>query len=712
MYKLLRIIIEKAFLFKGIMQRIFFLLVISVVTASVAFSNSQQKELLPIEPEANQTILFREIVTELASTHYATVEINNELSEDYLNNYIDRLDSSKRFFMASDIKEFQKWRHKLDDLAKRGDISAGFYIYNRLRDRATTRLQASIDLLKSKQFKFDFERDEFIALDADQRQWFSNPEQADDFWRKAMKDSIIRLILSGKEQDEARELLIKRYKSLYNQYAQRNSKDVFEQYVNAFASLYDPHSSYYTPRSSENFQINMSLSLEGIGAQLTTEDEYTEVVDVITGGPADIQGILKPKDKIVGVGQGDEDIIDVIGWRIDDVVDLIRGEKGSVVRLEIISGSSSSKIISIVRDTVKLEEKSAQSEIINIQNQGREFKIGVIEIPTFYMDFEAYRKRDPDYRSTSRDVRRLLQELKEQSVDGIVLDLRNNGGGSLYEATALTDLFIDYGPVVQIRDADQKIHRNQRAKRPAYYDGPIIVMINRLSASASEIFAGAMQDYSRALIVGSQSYGKGTVQTMSELSSGLLKYTVSKFYRVSGDSTQHRGIIPDISLPAIFDAEEIGESHLETALPWDQIHSVPYQQFTALNKLIPPLTEAHKQRAYKEHNFVSLAEQVKLNNQWNKQDRLSLNLEDRRSRDDQLNQSLLAIENTRRKAAKKEPYKDMEAWETAKDAEDELDKEDKPIKPTAESDPYLNEAGFILSDQIIFLSLEKLTAQQ
>jgi carboxyl-terminal processing protease len=694
------------------MQRIIYLLVISVVTATVAFSNSEPKEILPIEAEAKQTKLFREILNELASTHYATLEIDNALSEDYLRNYIDRLDSSKRFFLASDIAEFQQWRHKLDDLAKRGDITAGFYIYNRLRDRATTRLQDSIDLLKSKQFKFDFKLDESIVIDADQRPWFSNSEQADDFWRKAMKDSIIRLILSGKEQQEARDLLVKRYKALYNQYAQRNSKDVFQQYVNAFASLYDPHSSYFTPRSSENFQINMSLSLEGIGAQLTTEDEFTEVVDVITGGPADVQGILKPKDKIVGVGQGDEDIVDVIGLRIDDVVDLIRGEKGSVVRLEIISGASSNKVISIVRDTVKLEEKSAQSEIINIQNQGRDFKIGVIEIPTFYMDFEAYRKRDPDYRSTSRDVRKLLQELKEQSVDGVVLDLRNNGGGSLYEATALTDLFIDYGPVVQIRDADQKIHRNQRAKRPAYYDGPIIVLINRLSASASEIFAGAMQDYGRALIVGSQSYGKGTVQTMSELSSGLLKYTVSKFYRVSGDSTQHRGILPDIALPAIFDAEEIGESHLETALPWDQIHSVPHQQFTTLNELVRPLTVTHKQRAYKEHNFVSLAEQLALNKQWDNQDRLTVNLEDRRTRDDKLNQSLLAIENTRRKAVKKEPYKDMQAWESAKEAEDELKKDEQPNKPIAESDPYLNETGFILSDQIIFLSLDKLTAQQ
>ena len=351
----------------------------------------------------------------------------------------------------------------------------------------------------------------------------------------------------------------------------------------------------------------MSLSLEGIGAQLTTEDEFTEVVDVISGGPADIQGILKPKDKIIGVGQGDNDIVDVIGWRIDDVVDLIRGEKGSTVRLQIDSGGSSDKIISIVRDTVKLEEKSAQSSIINITNKSKNYKLGVIEIPTFYMDFEAYRKRDPNYKSTSRDVRKLLKDLKAQSVDGVVLDLRNNGGGSLYEATALTDLFIDYGPVVQIRDANKKIYRNQRATSKAYYNGPMVVLINRLSASASEIFAGAIQDYGRGLIVGSQSYGKGTVQTMSELSNGLLKLTVSKFYRVTGGSTQHRGIIPDIAYPSAFNADEIGESHLDSALPWDQIHSVPHQYSNKISDLIEPLQAAHKQRAYSDVNFSSMA---------------------------------------------------------------------------------------------------------
>jgi carboxyl-terminal processing protease len=672
-------------------------LTILVSTLFVTLVSSNTEELVVLAPESHHPKLFREILTELATTHYSTQIIDDQLSKKLLDIYIDRLDSPKRFFLVADIEEFQQWQYKLDDLAKRGDVSAAFFIFNRLRERAIDQLTRNIVFLESNKKQFDFTLNETILIDSKQRSWFADTAMADDFWRKAMKDSMIRLLISGKDPEEANKLLIKRYQALLNRYTQRNSKDVFEQYANAFASLYDPHSSYFSPRSSENFQINMSLSLEGIGAQLTTEDEFTEVVDVISGGPADIQGILKPKDKIIGVGQGDDDIVDVIGWRIDDVVDLIRGEKGSTVRLQIDSGGSSDKIISIVRDTVKLEEKSAQSSIINITNKGKNYKLGVIEIPTFYMDFEAYRKRDPNYKSTSRDVRKLLSDLKAQSVDGVVLDLRNNGGGSLYEATALTDLFIDYGPVVQIRDANKKIYRNQRATSKAYYDGPMVVLINRLSASASEIFAGAIQDYGRGLIVGSQSYGKGTVQTMSELSSGLLKLTVSKFYRVSGGSTQHRGIIPDIAYPSAFNADEIGESHLDSALPWDQIHSVPHQYSNKISDLIEPLQAAHKQRAYSDVNFSSMAKQLALTQEWKEEKSVNLNLEQRKLRDNSLDLSLLAIENKRRLSQKLKAYPNIDAWELAQENEDSED------TVSADSDPMLFETGFILSDQILLL---------
>ena len=689
-------------------------LVFFISTLFVNVVSSKQQALVDIVPEPHHSKLFREILTELGTTHYLKQEVDDDLSSKFLDTYIERLDSPKRFFLATDIAEFKKWQYKLDDLAKRGDVTAGFYIFNRLRQRATDQLNKNILFLENSKNKFDFNLNETLLIDPEQRSWLNDADDADDFWRKAMKDSIIRLIITSKEPEDeisndiedeiskdiedARKLLAKRYKALLNRYKQRNSKDVFEEYANAFASLYDPHSSYFTPRSSENFQINMSLSLEGIGAQLTTEDEFTEVVDIISGGPADIQGILKPKDKIIGVGQGSDEIVDVIGWRIDDVVDLIRGKKGSTVRLKIDSGGSNEKIISIIRDTVKLEEKSAQSSIIKITHNNNDFKLGVIEIPTFYMDFEAYGAKDPNYKSTSRDVRKLLKELKAKSVDGVIVDLRNNGGGSLFEATALTDLFIDYGPVVQIRNADSKVYRDQRAISKAFYDGPLIVLINRLSASASEIFAGAIQDYGRGLIVGSQSYGKGTVQTMSKLSSGHLKLTVSKFYRVSGASTQHRGIIPDIIYPPAFNADEIGESHLDTALPWDQIKAVKHPYSGKISAHIKTLNTNHASRTKTDVNFHSVSKQLDETLKWRKTTatEVDLNLEKRRSRDTAFDELLLAIENERRKLPLKK-YDTIEDWELAQENENKDD------IPSAYNDPMLFETGYILSDQITLL---------
>ena len=673
------------------------LIIVTGFTSAVIESTEATGKLVPIEKQAEQTALYREVFDRLATRHYRGQKIDDDLSQRYLAQFLDNLDPIKSYLLQDDIDEFMQWETRLDDLAKRGDVSPGYIMFNRLRERAISQLNANIALLQDKDHVFDLATDETIVLDSDKRDWFASPEEATTFWHKRIKDAMIRLLLNDKEPEKARDLLIKRYQNQIKQYTQRDSQDVFQLYVNALASLYDPHTSYFSPRTTENFQINMSLSLEGIGAELRTEDEYTKVVRIIPGGPADLQGILKAEDKIMGVGQDQEEIVDVVGWRIDEVVALIRGAKDSVVRLQIIpakgEAADSTAIVAITRDKVKLEEKSAQSKILDIEQDGESFKLGVIDIPAFYMDFEAYRARDPDFKSTTRDVFKLLQELSEEQVDGIVLDLRNNGGGSLHEATSLTDLFIGSGPVVQIKDSNQRVYRNQRATMPAVYNGPLLIMINRLSASASEIFAGALQDYGRALIVGSQSFGKGTVQDVTGLSSGQLKLTVSKFYRVSGDSTQHRGVLPDIEFPSAYDAAEVGESHQDNALPWDRIHAVPHKSTTHLKQYIAPLTARHNQRSAADPDFAHLLSQLQLNEEWAANDTLSLNIEKRRARTEQWDVEVLALENIRRVSKGMEPYADVEIWK-------EQSEEDENEENIAESDPMLQEAGHILIDQI------------
>jgi carboxyl-terminal processing protease len=717
-------------------QHLSFLIAANVLLSTLLWMPDARAN-VAIKTEDGQSSVYREVLDRLASRHYRTQKVDDALSQRYLDEYIGLLDAGKNYFLQSDIDEFEQWRLKLDDLAKRGDIKPGFIMFNRLRDRAMAQLQNNVALLEDPEFQFDFNGEASIILDGDERDWLASPEAADAFWLKRMTDALIRLLLNEKDLEEARELVAKRFKNQIKQFDQRDSQDVFQLYTNALGSLYDPHTSYLSPRTNENFKINMSLSLTGIGAELTTEDDYTKVSRIIPGGPADLQGVLKAEDKIVGVGQAEKPIVDVIGWRIDEVVELIRGEKDTKVRLELIPSkgdSSNTKTITIVRDKVKLEDKSAQSIILEIDLNGEAFKLGVIDIPAFYMDFEAYRARDPKFKSTTRDVYNLVEELTEANVDGIVLDLRNNGGGSLYEATSLTDLFIDYGPVVQIRDAEQKVYRNHRASRRAAYSGPLIVMINRLSASASEIFAGALQDYGRALIVGTQSFGKGTVQEVVELSEGQLKMTISKFYRVSGDSTQHRGVIPDIAFPSLHDIEKIGESEQDNALPWDRIHRVPHQTQDHLTHYVAPLTASHLKRRSADPDFASLVERIKMSDDWEMDKSLSLNLEQRRARSERWDIGLFESENKRLVAKGEEPFADLTAWKDSDEEGEENDNEKESLTENdqedtlssssdqtqnnadvdteedtlntekdeniAESDPMLFEAGKVLSEQI------------
>src|SRR5690606_35021676 len=396
----------------------------------------------------------------------------------------------------------------------------------------------------------------------------------------------------------------------------QENEDAFSMVINSLTTLYDPHTNYLSPRTAENFNINMSLSLEGIGAVLQSEDEYTKVMRLVPAGPADKQGELKPTDRIVAIGQGtDGEMVDVVGWRLDEVVEKIRGKKDTIVRLEVLpANSSASKVISIKRDKVKLEEQAAKKHVFDVSNGDEVYRVGIINIPTFYMDFEAYRKRDPNYKSTTRDVYQLLGELEAEKVDGIIIDLRSNGGGSLQEAATLTDLFVDPGPVVQIKQANATVSRSYRSFSPAVYRGPLVVLIDRLSASASEIFAGAIQDYGRSIVIGDQSFGKGSVQSIVPLSLGELKITESKFYRISGDSTQHRGVVPDIQLPSLIDKDKVGESSDDNrnALPWDRIHAAPHETYFDIPNLLPWINERHQARIKTDPDFVFLNEQARL----------------------------------------------------------------------------------------------------
>lgn len=672
----------------------------SIVVADIEFTENQSKTAI-------------EIIDKLTTKHYRQQPLDDQLSKSLLNQYIDQLDPAKSYLLKIDITEFQQWDSSLDDMLKKGELSPGYKIYNRYYQRAIDRLDSNIKLLKS-DFEFDLSKDEYLPYDVEANQWPATVEDADDYWRKRIKEAYLRLKLNDKEPVAARELLIKRYTNLKKQLAQRDGEDIFQVYMNALASLYDPHTSYFSPRSMENFQIAMSLSLTGIGAVLQLEDEHTKIVRVVPGGPADKHGILKAGDKIVAVAQDKEEMVDVIGWRLDDVVELIRGEKDSVVRLEIIpsKGESAgiSREIAIVRDKIQLEEQAAKAEVIEVNNESGNYKLGVIAVPTFYLDVEAYYNRDPNFKSTTKDVMKLLEELRAEKVDGIILDLRNNGGGFLQEATTLTDLFIDPGPIVQVRHADQFVSRNYRSRANAYYKGPLMVLINRLSASASEIFAGAIQDYGRGLVVGGQSFGKGTVQVQLPVQEGQIKLTESKFYRVSGTSTQHQGVVPDIALPSIYDVDKVGESSEENALPWDKIPAVPHRKYNLTKAPLDTLTARHQQRLQKDPDLVYLNDELALFKQRREIKELSLNEETRRKETKEYDNKLLSLENKRRIAKELPAYASVEEWRRQTTPDEDLDREGldqsgEDMRVLSEKDPILYEVGNILAD---FMSLSYL----
>ncbi|MFQ5559668.1 MAG: carboxy terminal-processing peptidase [Nitrospinota bacterium] len=657
---------------------------------------------LPVLARTNEAIL-----KSLKYDHYKRVPIDNHLSSEFFNKYLSYLDPARSYFYKTDIEEFEKYRYKLDDALFRGDLNPAYQIYNRYQKRLTNRLKTLIASLEKGVGWMDFTKKENLPLNRENALWPKNEAEMKELWRKRLKASVLNLMLADKKPGKIADLLIKRYTNKLNRVKQTKSDDVFQTYINALAQTYDPHTQYYSPRDTENFNIHMSLSFEGIGAFLQVEEEYTKVMRLIPAGPAEKSKNLKPADRIVGVGQGDRgEIVDVVGWRIDDVVQLIRGPKGTVVQLQIIPADGNdehqTKVVKITRNTVLLEEQSAKKSVIEIIEKKKKYKIGVIDIPTFYLDFQAYRARNPDYKSTSKDVRRLLRELKKEKVDGVVVDLRDNGGGSLKEANDLTGLFIPEGPTVQIRSSTSRIEVLEDKDGRVEYDGPLIVLVNRLSASASEIFAGAIQDYRRGLVAGVQTFGKGTVQSLISLRRGQLKTTSAKFYRVSGESTQHKGILPDIQFPSQYDIEKIGESSYPEALNWDKINAVRYKPFPdTLSGIIPQLIEAHKNREKKNPDFIFMNKRLKHITSIREKTSISLNEKTRKKEREEAENYRLKIENERRVAKKLDPLEKIADLKEKEGGEEKKNGHKEAVEP--KDDPVIAETGRILVDLISLL---------
>lgn len=662
-----------------------------------------------LQPDREQMVASLNIVELLRRHHYNRIRLDDQLSSVIFDNYLKQLDPQRSLFTAANLAEFEAYRYQMDDLLLDGDLQIGFAMHLQQIQRVEQRIEYALQLIADGLEQLDLDSDEQILVDREDAPWPADEAALKTLWRQQIKDEVLRLNLAGRELDAIAELLDTRYSSQRTRLYQTRSEDIFQNYINALAQAYDPHTQYMSPENAENFDINMSLSLEGIGAVLQSDNEFTRIVRLVPAGPAQKSQQLQPADRIIGVAQGKEEMVDIIGWRLDEVVKLIRGPKGSTVRLDVIpaanpAGDLSSREITLTREAVKLEDQAARSSILDWQEEGQDYRVGVIQVPGFYIDFKAYRRGDEDYRSTTRDVRRLLGELQEEGVDGVVLDLRNNGGGSLQEATELTGLFIDQGPTVLVRNSQGKVQVLDDTNPGIAYNGPLAVMVNRLSASASEIFAGAMQDYGRALVIGEPTFGKGTVQSIQPLNHGELKLTLAKFYRVSGQSTQHRGVVPDIIYPSLLDSREIGESSLPGALPWDTIAPADYRADLQLAPFIRQLTERHAARVAEDAEFNYTSARIELNQRMQERTYLPLNKALRKTQQEGFEAEILALENQRRQSRGEAPLTELEESDPLEESIHALNPDEKE-----EDDPFLAETGRILID---LLELRKQLAAQ
>ncbi len=684
------------------------LLVVSVVAlggsgaqraAAVAPAVASTGDLAPSERHRRVMRLVSEVVDR---QHYRQAVLDDDMSSQIYELYLEALDASRSYLLASDVAEFEHLRYGLDDAIRSADAAPAFEIFTRYRQRNREVLKHAIALLDSEP---DFTLDESFRFDRSDAGWPASQAELNELWRKRVKNDALTLIMTGKTWPETTDILRKRYERVGKRIEQITADDVFETFMNAYSHVYDPHSNYLSPRNSEEYNIAMSLSYEGIGASLQLVDDYVTIMNVLPGGPAAASAQLKAGDRITAVGQGNEGpLADVVGWRLDDVVQLIRGPLKTVVRLQILPDGANpgaqETLLSLTRNKVTLDGQAAQKQVHKIHRGERDYKIGVIEVPSFYQDFQARVAGDEDYRSTTRDVRRLIGELRKEGIDSLVLDLRDNGGGHLSEATGLVGLFVERGPVVQLRETSGRIEVLDDPEPGVAWDGPLVVLVNRASASASEIFAGAIQDYHRGLVVGQQTYGKGSVQNLYPLDRyalgpkagfGQLTVTIGKYYRVTGDSTQHRGVEPDITLPSLLSTADVGESTRESALPWDRISPAQFTPEPTSSPVLPLLEHEHELRVAHNPDFVALQGDVDAMEKLRTQRDLSLNLDKRRAERDAFEAERLARENARRVAHGLAPLATVAALDEADEPDTILDEAVEiavdAVQPTTPQEP-------------------------
>jgi carboxyl-terminal processing protease len=669
-----------------------------------------------IPASAEKHELCQEIYKKITNEHFFYNKDLSFINSEIFDKLVDQLDSQKIYFTENEISSYKRKFSKFDNpisFQKKYlksslcsiDLKSNFEFTNLYFNRLIE--VTNYQLREVSRKNFDFTKEEILLIDDDQKKWRRSKLELRKEWKRLAKNDVLTSMLAEKKLDEATQTIKKRYKNRLRRISQRNEEDIFSISMNTLTSYFDPHSSYFSPKSAEDFEMTMSLKLEGIGALLTTEDDYPTIVSIVPGGPAEKTGKINPDDKIVKISQVDESKYtptDVVGWRIDEVVQLIRGKAGTKVELELIPAKtedfSERKFVTITREEVKLEEQAAKSKVIEIERNMQTIKIGIIDLPAFYMDFKAWRKRDPNFRSSSKDVENILKKFNDQSVDAVLIDLRGNSGGSLYEANKLTGLFVSSGATLQVKENNGSIRPWGDARAKQIWKKPMAVMVDRYSASASEIFAGAIQDYQRGIIIGQKTFGKGTVQKLDNLSSGQIKITESKFYRITGAGMQSKGIHPDITLPSTWDIEEIGESSFDTALPWDEIQPVSFQKFSIDDSLISQLNDQHLIRVSQSANLQYILDIRKRYEIQKNKGALSLNLTSRRNEKKERQAWALATENKRRTSLNLEIFSSYNAMQDFNDdKETKVDEQDSKID--VDNDYLLNEGVQILSDFII-----------